>query len=70
MAAEEKPVRIILSLENCILPEGRLEQTPSQCDGLMTEDEMDIRMLGCEMIQHGGVLLRVPQVSGSIVLGR
>lgn len=54
---------IRLTLENCILPSNRLEKTPSAADGLDSRDEYELRLLGCELIQTGGILLRLPQVS-------
>lgn len=54
--------KIILTLENCLLPDGKLEQTPSQNDGLDRETEIDLRILGCELIQTAGILLKLPQV--------
>lgn len=55
--------KIILTLENCLLPESKLESTPSQQDGLDKEVETDLRVLGCELIQIAGNLLKLPQVS-------
>lgn len=55
--------RVILSLENCLLPKERLDSAPSAQDGLDKEAEMDLRILGCEMIQTAGILLRLPQVA-------
>lgn len=55
--------KIVLTLENCLLPEARLEHTPSQADGLDRETETDLRILGCELIQTAGILLRLPQVA-------
>lgn len=55
--------KIILSLKNCLLPEEKLCPTPSQVDGLDKDTELDLRMLGCELIQTGGILLKLPQVS-------
>ena len=37
--------------------------TPSQAHGLTREDETDLRILGCELIQSSGILLRLPQVA-------
>ena len=54
--------RVVISLENCLLPEERLVSTPSSNDGLDPETEMDLRILGCELIQTAGILLRLPQV--------
>lgn len=55
---------IILTLENAILSCEKLEgQTVSQEDGLSREIELDLRILGCELIQTAGILLKLPQVS-------
>lgn len=55
--------KIILTLENCLLSENKLQETPSQHDGLDKEVETDLRVLGCELIQVAGILLKLPQVS-------
>ena len=55
--------KIILTLENCLLPENKLEETPSQHDGLDRQTEIDLRILGCELIQTAGILLKLPQVA-------
>ena len=55
---------IVLSLENCLLPPERLENTPSVQDGLDAEVEAQLRFFGCELIQSAGILLRLPQVRG------
>ncbi|XP_055709975.1 cyclin-L2 isoform X2 [Phlebotomus papatasi] len=55
--------QIVISLENCLLPDTKLEQTPSQLDGLDRETEIDLRILGCELIQTAGILLKLPQVA-------
>ncbi|XP_052871187.1 cyclin-L1-like, partial [Anopheles cruzii] len=55
--------KIVLTLENCLLPEAKLDQTPSQSDGLDRESETDLRILGCELIQTAGILLKLPQVA-------
>lgn len=65
--AEKPPLprqfnKIILTLENCLLPEDKLQETPSQQDGLDKETETDLRILGCELIQTAGLLLKLPQV--------
>lgn len=58
---------IVISLENSILPEDKLSQTPSQLDGLDRETEYDLRILGCELIQTAGILLKLPQVRQSLI---
>ncbi|GFG36837.1 hypothetical protein Cfor_08658 [Coptotermes formosanus] len=55
--------RIVLTLKNCLLPEDKLSPTPSQNDGLDQETEADLRILGCELIQTAGILLKLPQVA-------
>lgn len=55
--------KIILTLENCLLPKTKLEETPSQHDGLDRQTEIDLRILGCELIQTAGILLKLPQVA-------
>lgn len=55
--------KILLSLTNCLLPEEKLTPTPSKIDGLDCETEIDLRILGCELIQTAGILLKLPQVS-------
>lgn len=55
--------KVSLSLENCILPPEKLIPSPSQVDGLDIETETELRILGCELIQTSGILLRLPQVS-------
>lgn len=54
--------KILLTLQNCLLPAEKLDETPSSLDGLDSETEIDLRILGCELIQTAGILLRLPQV--------
>lgn len=54
--------KIILTLENCLLSDNKIQETPSQQDGLDKEVETDLRILGCELIQIAGILLKLPQV--------
>ena len=61
--AEVKARKALLSLENCILPEDKIQHTPSAADGISAEDEMELRILGCDFIQSAGILLKLPQVS-------
>ena len=58
---------VVISLENCILDEEQLQNTPSFKDGLDREVEIDLRILGCEYIQMAGILLKLPQVSAGPV---
>ncbi|KAM7310145.1 cyclin-L1 [Ixodes scapularis] len=62
-AVKVKQGKVILLLENCILPPEKLVSTPSTVDGLDNETETDLRILGCELIQTSGILLRLPQVA-------
>lgn len=56
--------KIVLTLENAILSSEKLEGiSVSQEDGLTRETELDLRILGCELIQTAGILLKLPQVS-------
>lgn len=54
--------KVVLTLNNCLLPEEKLNPTPSSVDGLDAETEADLRILGCELIQTAGILLQLPQV--------
>lgn len=55
--------KILLSLENCIIPNDRLLSTPSSKDGVSHDLEVDLRITGCEYIQSAGLLLKLPQVA-------
>lgn len=55
--------KVVLTLHNCLLPESTFKETPSQADGLDIDTETDLRILGCEMIQTAGILLKLPQVA-------
>lgn len=57
-----------LSLENVLLPVEMLSLTPSMKDGLDIESETDLRILGCDLIQTSGILLKLPQVCSSYSL--
>lgn len=54
--------RVIISLENSIIPEEALENTPSRKDGIPESLEMDLRIVGCDYILSAGLLLKLPQV--------
>ncbi|GFR84914.1 cyclin-L1 [Elysia marginata] len=55
--------RVELTLENVLIPAEKLSETPSMHDGLDKEVETDLRVLGCELIQTAGILLKLPQVA-------
>ena len=73
-AKHAKPYgKILLTLQNCLLPEDKLVSTPSHLDGLDAETETDLRILGCELIQIAGILLKLPQVAmatGQVIFQR
>ncbi|KAK6483857.1 cyclin-L1-like isoform X1 [Huso huso] len=54
---------VFLAIDNSLIPEERLSTTPSMSDGLDLHNETDLRILGCELIQSAGILLRLPQVA-------
>ncbi|KAK2119123.1 hypothetical protein P7K49_000509 [Saguinus oedipus] len=54
---------VLIALENCLLPDDKLRFTPSMSTGLDTDSETDLRVVGCELIQAAGILLRLPQVA-------
>lgn len=54
--------RVVLTMENVIIPKERLLNTPSLKDGMTRELEVDLRITGCHYIQSAGILLKLPQV--------
>lgn len=65
--------QILISLENCILPVEKIDETPSMKNGLDRDTENDLRLFACEMIQTAGILLKIPQVAmatGQVILQR
>ncbi|XP_040181806.1 cyclin-L2-like [Rana temporaria] len=54
---------VLISLENCLIPEEKCSLTASMLDGLGNDTETDLRCVGCELIQSAGILLRLPQVA-------
>ncbi|KAB0391425.1 hypothetical protein E2I00_019082 [Balaenoptera physalus] len=53
---------VSLTIDHSLIPEERLSPTPSMQDGLDLPSETDLRILGCELIQAAGILLRLPQI--------
>jgi len=51
----------MLSHEN-LFPEEIIQNSPSKCAGVTWEIEKNHRIFGCEIIQEGGILLKLPQV--------
>lgn len=58
--------KTVITLENLVIPEDRLLNTPSGKDGMPPDIEVSLRIIGCEYIQSAGLLLRLPQVSGFV----
>ncbi|XP_052034360.1 cyclin-L2 isoform X3 [Apodemus sylvaticus] len=52
---------VLITLENCLLPDDKLRFTPSMSSGLDIDTETGLRVVGCELIQAAGILLRLPQ---------
>ncbi|VDK42882.1 unnamed protein product [Anisakis simplex] len=44
---------------------AKLENPPSLADGLDRQTEQELRYLGCEIIQSGAIMLRLPQVAAA-----
>ncbi|KAB7501095.1 Cyclin-L1 [Armadillidium nasatum] len=55
--------KVIITLDNVLIPVEKLKNSPSLQDGLDPEIELDLRILGCELIQTSGILLKLPQVA-------
>src|SRR5689334_1925441 len=51
--------RVVINLENCLIPEDRLANPPSLCEGMDLFTERQLRLLGCELIQAASILLRL-----------
>ncbi len=54
-----------MNLDNFIIPEDKLFDTPSREDGCPKELEVDLRTAGCDQIQLAGRILKLPQASVS-----
>ena len=59
---KEEYGHIRLDISNSVLPREKLASSPSANDGLAEDTELQIRSLGCELIQLAGKLLKLPQV--------
>ena len=68
MEAPKEYGKISIGLENRVIPEDKLENTPSRKHGVSEELERDLRVVGCEYIQSAGLLLKLPQVNISAIL--
>ncbi len=56
-------VNFKISLEVPLMTPDKLYPTPSMKENLPFEVEFDLRLMGCELIQTAGRLLKLPQVS-------
>merc|ERR1712150_433343 len=63
LTAKEEYGHIKLDISNSVLPREKLASSPSSNDGLAEDTELQIRSLGCELIQLAGKLLKLPQVA-------
>ncbi|XP_015793613.1 cyclin-L1 [Tetranychus urticae] len=54
---------IAMSYGNIILPSHKFMCTPSFMDGLDAQSEYQMRILGTELIQTAGILLKLPQIA-------
>lgn len=54
---------VLLAIDSSLVPEEKRSETPSMRDGLELHTETELRILGCELIQSAGILLRLPQVN-------
>jgi hypothetical protein len=56
---------VVLTLSSVLLPSDKLypNSTPSMTEGLTWDIEYDLRLIGCELIQTAGLLLKLPQVN-------
>ncbi|GAA6068425.1 cyclin-L1-like isoform X1 [Tachysurus ichikawai] len=54
---------VLLAIDSSVVPEEKRTDTPSMRDGLELHTETELRILGCELIQSAGILLRLPQVT-------
>jgi len=52
-----------ISLDIPLMSAGQLYPTPSMADKLAYDVEFDLRITGCELIQTGGRLLKLPQTA-------
>lgn len=57
-----KQYNIIMTDDGTILPADLLHPSPSARDNVESTEELLHRAFGCELIQEGGILLRLPQV--------
>ncbi|WOL15612.1 cyclin-L1-1 isoform X3 [Canna indica] len=53
---------IYTAIDTFYLTDEQLKNSPSRKDGIDEETETTLRIYGCDLIQEGGILLKLPQV--------
>ncbi|KAI3931390.1 hypothetical protein MKX01_040307 [Papaver californicum] len=64
---------IYTAIDTFYLTDEQLENSPSRKDGVDESTETTLRIYGCDLIQEGGILLKLPQVvmaTGQVLLNR
>eukprot|EP00250_Pteridium_aquilinum_P020944 c24995_g4_i1 orf=32-1396(+) len=64
---------IYTAIDTFYLSQEQLQNSPSRKDGVDEETETVLRLYGCELIQEGGILLKLPQAvmaTGQVLLQR
>lgn len=64
---------IYTAIDTFYLLQEQLQNSPSRKDGVDEETETVLRLYGCELIQEGGILLKLPQAvmaTGQVLLHR
>ncbi|KAI5060608.1 hypothetical protein GOP47_0025028 [Adiantum capillus-veneris] len=64
---------IYTAIDTFYLTQEQLQNSPSRKDGIDEETESVLRLYGCELIQEGGILLKLPQAvmaTGQVLLQR
>src|SRR6218665_10164 len=64
---------VVIALENPILDQSILDETPSNKDGLDKETEAGLRWHGCKLVQYSCLLLKLPAatlVTGQLLFQR
>ncbi|RZC59064.1 hypothetical protein C5167_006365 [Papaver somniferum] len=53
---------IFTAIDTFYLTDEQLKNSPSRKDGVNESTENTLRIYGCDLIQEGGILLKLPQV--------
>lgn len=64
---------IYTAIDTFYLTQEQLQNSPSRKDGIDEETESVLRLFGCELVQEGGILLKLPQAvmaTGQVLLQR